>query len=229
MIQKQCSKCDARFLTRSPAQKYCSAACRTRTCPTCSTTFVLAGQERKYCSQKCLPRQGSSNPNYGNRKPGMFQHTPEFRLRLSEERKREGNPNWQGGHDGAGKYGLQTYARRWALQHRGRHCEQCGSAEALEVHHIVARRYFADPRLANFDQNLMVLCRPHHRQADGNGRATPPAPRAIPFVDRLPESILLTLEQDGLVSSLPDDISLIQIAHESRSALRRPPPKSGTA
>lgn len=210
MLQKQCHWCSSTFLTASPAQKYCSMLCRTRECPTCRKPFVLAGQERTFCSPKCRPRAGRANPNFGNRRPGMFQHSEEFRTRLSRERQGAGNPNWRGGGPGAGEFGQQDYARRWALQHIGRHCEMCGSEAAIEVHHIAARRLFREPSLANFRENLMVLCRRHHRQVDGNRWTQKRSPREIPFVDRLPASILLALEQDGLVSSLPEDIRLIQ-------------------
>lgn len=168
---------------------------------------------------------GADNPNYGNRKPGMFQHSEEFRLRLSEDRRGASNPNWRGGRQGAGEYGLQTYARRWALRHLGERCQLCGSQTSVEVHHIVARRFFRPASLANFPQNLMVLCRPHHRQIDGNGKGAAPPPREIPFVDRVPESILQALERDGWVSSLPEGLSLIQLELLRPADYRRGAPK----
>lgn len=209
MIQKTCHKCNSVFLTRSPAQKYCSIECRTRECPACGKHFVLAGQEKKFCSNGCSTK-GENNPNFGKRRPGMFQHSVEFRSRLSESRKRDKNPNWKGGASGVGKCGSQSYARIWALKNIGNKCEICGSSDNLEVHHVLARKYFASPNLANFPENLMVLCKSHHRQTDGNGWVQKKRPlRETPFLDRLPESILLELELDGLVSSLPEGLHLI--------------------
>lgn len=220
MIQNTCHRCNKAFLTCSPAQKYCSAECRTRQCMGCGKRFVLAGREKTYCSSRCA-MSGERNPNFGAKRPGMFQHSQEFRSSLSTDRMGPNNPNWKGGAGGQGKYGSQSYARQWAMEHIGRKCEQCEATQSLEVHHIVARRHFADPSLSNFPQNLMVLCRTHHRRIDGNGWTQGRPLRETPFVDRLPESILQALERDGLVSSLPDGIRQISLARRQKATYRQ--------
>lgn len=181
-------------------------------CPTCSRPFELNGHEKTYCSSACKPRAGSSNPNYGKRHPGMFQHSPEVRALLSDAHLGAGNPNWKGGGSDPGARRMQTYARKWALRHIGHSCQQCSATEDLEVHHVVARRYFQDHRLSHFPQNLMVLCRKCHRSVDGNQRKDKAQLHEIPFVDRVPQSILDLIARDGSVSSLPSDVRLIDLS-----------------
>lgn len=219
MIHKVCEKCKTPFQTNSPASRWCSDACRSKTCKTCGVVFVPTSPTSIYCSRACVPCHGESNPNYGKRHPGMFHHSTELRGHLSKSRMGSNNPNWKGGGKNVGKCRHQSYARIWALQNISDTCEVCGADSNLEVHHIVSRKLFADPKLANFRDNLMVLCKKHHRQADGN-QHTQKSKRDTPFLNRLPESILDQLKQDGLVSRLPADIVLIQFESPIELAYR---------
>lgn len=138
----------------------------------------------------------------GKRHPGLFQHSGQFRLWLSAQRKGAANPAWTGGSRTAGAWQHQTWVKRWAAENLPTGCEVCGAA-ADHVHHIVPGRLFSPRILMQFRQNLLMLCDVHQRrQVDvtsawlGQGK-----PRLIPFADRLPPSILEALERGGSVSS----------------------------
>ena len=53
-----------------------------------------------------------------------------------------------------------------ALRRTDGRCEECGSPEHLEVHHLVhlARGELRHNSPKNVQSNLIVLCRPHHTQ-----------------------------------------------------------------
>jgi 5-methylcytosine-specific restriction endonuclease McrA len=57
-------------------------------------------------------------------------------------------------------------ARRMALERAGYKCENCGSAERLEVHHKEALECFESRHNSpkNRQDNLKVLCRPCHEK-----------------------------------------------------------------
>lgn len=190
---------------------FCSLACYRAdhaatplTCRTCGKEFVAKNysKEQIYCSRECSPMEGASNPNYGKRHPGIFHQPADFRLRMSQERTGEGNPRWAGGSNTTGKFQHQSWMRNWAVANLGDACESC-QATSAELHHIAPRRLFEKPALAHFRENLVMLCTLHHRRADRDVRRAlaDKQPRAIPFSDRLPESILLALEQGDSVSS----------------------------
>ncbi len=44
-------------------------------------------------------------------------------------------------------------------------CQICGSTEMLELHHILPRKQF--PKLVLSPNNIILLCRKHHREAEG--------------------------------------------------------------
>jgi hypothetical protein len=51
-------------------------------------------------------------------------------------------------------------------------CVECGNMYSLDVHHRKPARLFEDCELAHSLENLVVLCRKHHAQADALFRAT---------------------------------------------------------
>lgn len=215
-VAATCPGCQKTFVAptwkaRAQANVYCSSACydkahaaKPTVCLTCQKSFVPSGysKQQKYCSIACVPKTGADNPNYGKRHPNLFQHSGQFRLWLSAQRMGKNNPAWKGGSKTTGAWQHQTWVSQWAAVNLPQHCEVCGSPSA-HVHHIVPGRLFAPRMLMQFRQNLLMLCDVHQRHAVD--AATPllsqGKPRLIPFADRLPESILLALEQDGLVSS----------------------------
>jgi len=59
-----------------------------------------------------------------------------------------------------------TNARSVALKRAGGRCEECGSQDKIEVHHVVylepGDQRWNNPK--NVQSNLLVLCRQHHEQ-----------------------------------------------------------------
>lgn len=215
-VETTCPGCDARFLVpahqlRNGRRKFCSGSCYYKQhattpilCQTCGRPFVSKGYNKrtKHCSAECWPRSGENNPNFGKRHPGLFQWSAAYRLRMSEERMGAGNPRWSGGSQTNQKFQHQSFVRTWAMTNLEPHCAVCGSS-VVDIHHIVPRRYFQPVRLAHFAQNLMLLCVAHNRPL---GTVIQRAMKArklqeIPYIDRLPQSILSALERDGLVST----------------------------
>lgn len=82
------------------------------------------------------------------------------------------NGNWTGGYEGY--YGPTWNKQRRAARERDEYeCAACGMTEGehldeygwqLEVHHIVPFRKFDDSGEANALENLVTLCREHHRK-----------------------------------------------------------------
>jgi len=95
-----------------------------------------------------------------------------FEPRDSGGQSGELNPNWEGGYEPY--YGANWYEKRQAARERdGYECVACGMSDKehgekygweLEVHHITPIREFENPENANTLENLITLCRPHHRQ-----------------------------------------------------------------
>jgi hypothetical protein len=212
-----CLTCKVEFLApRGQAEQqdrvFCSKRCYLQAhattplrCATCGSSFVAAGYRKtaKYCSPECRPPMaGENNPNYGKRHPGMFQHAAEFRLSLSKDRRRQGNPNWRGGSKATGRWRHQTSTAAWARAHLGTNCALCGAANA-QLRHIVPGRCFLPRILMQFSQNLVMLCMRHHRRTTRltNAALGSPRLRDLPFAERLPRSILTALRRDGSVSS----------------------------
>lgn len=222
-LAQTCEACGASFdihASRGSA-RFCSWACYQteharppQTCETCGKQFV-AYREQRHCSNECVPRSGSANPNFGNRYSGRWTMPAEERLRLSERRLGEGNPNWRGGSPGNNLYRMQRKAGDWARASLGNACSICGASPA-EMHHVVPRRLFADPLMPHFRQNLVMLCDRHHHAADAEFRRLlrQGRPRDIPFAANLPPSILDRLARDGSVSRLDPACDFSPIAIE---------------
>lgn len=227
----QCPVCHEEFLARAceKSRRFCSNACyqvhhaaTPRICPTCGRAFVPRSYNKQqvHCCQACVPMTGPDNPNYGKRRPNMFSHSAEVRRRLSVSRLGAGNPRWDGGRWGTGKYRMQTWVSRWAAERLGTRCAVCGAGDAV-LHHIVARTHFQHVIMAHFRQNLVMLCVGHHAEADKAARVALKAGtvRGIPFSDRLPESILAQLAQDGSVSQLPRECDFEPIGNAAESMI----------
>lgn len=215
-VELVCPACQKTFVAQryrieSGQRVFCSAACYQQdhaapelTCKTCGKSFFSSSyrSEQKYCSNACVPRIGEANPNYGKRHPKMFEHSAQFRLWLSKVRRLEGNPAWRGGSKTTGAWQHQSWVSKWAADHLINQCAVCGAA-ATATHHIIPGKYFSPRLLMQFRQNVLILCDLHQRHIveAATTLLRQNKPRNIPFADRLPESILVALEQDGSVSS----------------------------
>ncbi|MFI5229944.1 MAG: HNH endonuclease [Gemmatimonadales bacterium] len=223
-----CARCGAptrkhRYLL-GPNQLFCSRACSSkgrrmaparhrgsvaRPCQKCGVLFEQPERSRRrYCSRACRYAHGWEMP-------------AEIRERFSRDRRRGGNPNWQGGRT-AGLYRLHTAFAAWGRRNLPARCELCGSGGPLEMHHIASKRRFAFPVMAHFRQNLAVLCVPCHRRTDGRARRALRAGNAaaFPLGDRLPESILRQLVQDGSVSALDPVCDFAPLGNVSARIIR---------
>lgn len=69
----------------------------------------------------------------------------------------EKNPNWNGGNKG---YRGEDMGRIKKAHFVGKRCAICGTKEHIHVHHIIPYRLTKDNGL----DNLVALCRKHHRQ-----------------------------------------------------------------
>lgn len=93
MNNKKCGCCNIGFKPKRKTQKYCSKTCgqcnkRQEKIKViceytgCTNTFhKLLKSQKRFCSRDCQVEWqkyhmiGENNPNYGNKKPGMFKHT----------------------------------------------------------------------------------------------------------------------------------------------------------
>lgn len=103
-MEKNCERCGSKFNGKKN-QKFCSKKCIhvkieqiVKVCELdgCSNRFLVypnAKTPKRLCSRKCqvkwqkINMLGENNPNYGNRKPGMFKHTEETKKILKEKIK----------------------------------------------------------------------------------------------------------------------------------------------
>jgi 5-methylcytosine-specific restriction endonuclease McrA len=77
----------------------------------------------------------------------------------------EQHPRWAGGDNRLG-YGVGWKPqRRQALERAGGVCEICRKNPVEDVHHKVPVRCFADPSDANFESNLVAVCKKCHAAA----------------------------------------------------------------
>jgi len=59
--------------------------------------------------------------------------------------------------------------RQAALHNAAGECEICGSTDALDVHHLIKRRYFESEERSHALENLAVLCRGCHSTHENSG------------------------------------------------------------
>jgi len=93
-----------------------------------------------------------------------FMKHPEARQKLSIIHKGKNNPMWKGGTRKRPELGSAEWRRiRDAILVKyNNECFECGITKKLVAHHIIPRRYFEDPKDADYEENLVVLCRKHH-------------------------------------------------------------------
>lgn len=76
--------------------------------------------------------------------------------------------------------------REEALERDNYECRICGKSQSikkpLHVHHVVKVKKFDDPDNAHTRDNLITLCKAHHRLVE-TGRIECPEPEAIDDVD----------------------------------------------
>lgn len=217
----KCDVCGER--TPRHTRKYCSQKCymyvhkkKPRQCLICNSEYFPDNNGRKFCSTKCSGIASIGNQRWKNRSPWTM--PAEIRARFSRERTGSGNPRWSGGSPGNGIYPMQGFVSAWTLKtHQSCVC----GCPSTEVQHIVSRRLFAHPMMANFAENLIGLCTRCHRRADGAQlRARRRGQRThLLFADRLPESILDQLQRDGCVSQLPRGLDWSPIGNAATEVL----------
>jgi hypothetical protein len=234
-VQLTCEVCGAPFewLASQPNRRFCSSACyfvhhqakpenegryylaTPQVCEACGQEFFVARRQR-YCSRQCVPLSGEANPNFGNHALRGRKMPLEQRAKLMAGRLGDQNPNWAGGSTTNGLYRMHTRATKWAREHLGTTCVECGEGSAT-LHHVVARRFFQHAVMAHFRENFVMLCPRHHRLADAKARQMIREGniRSIPFADQLQESILDQLARDGLVSVLPSKCDLSPLGIEA--------------
>jgi len=85
----------------------------------------------------------------------------------------------------------------------------------------IPRRNFAEVVISNFRQNLVMLCRSCHCSTEHKARKALKAKsvRGIPFSERLPEAILLQLEQGGSVSRLVRECDFSPLGNIAEAAI----------
>lgn len=78
------------------------------------------------------------------------------------------------------KYGSSwPKAQAAAMQRSGGVCQRCKESKAQHVHHLLPIRYFEHPDDANFDSNLIAVCRSCHTEEHRTLAA------ALPLLDLL--------------------------------------------
>lgn len=114
------------------------------TCEWCDDSYTARPYEEdstRFCSQECMV---------------------EWR---SREYSGENHPNWNGGKDGY--RGPNWPEQRQKARQRDDHeCQNCETAEQLQVHHIIPFHSFDDYREANQLQNLITLCVSCHQKVE---------------------------------------------------------------
>lgn len=89
-------------------------------------------------------------------------------------------------------YDRRDYGNTWeekreeALERDGYECRICGKSQSvkypLHVHHVVKVKKFDDPDNAHTRDNLITLCKTHHRLVE-TGRIECPDPESIDEVN----------------------------------------------
>lgn len=151
-------------------RKYCSHECR--------SDHLKTQEEWKSAVKDGLPSnhsKGQENWNYG--KTG--EEHPAFGTERSKEVRQKMGPEqgsshfaWKPGTDVG--FGPLWYKQRTrAIERDGHQCVVCESEENLEVHHVTPRRFvYYHPFLSwenvNKLENLVTMCKTHHKQAEQN-------------------------------------------------------------
>lgn len=162
------------------------------TCDFCGKSILRPLSKAKlsechFCSKECYDKWkiknlvGENNPSWKSKEvvcdqcrkpfflpPSMIGRYPHLfcsnRCKykwMSENLSGENNPSWRGGY-------IDNRGENWqiqrvkALDRDGYICQNCGSIENLDVHHIVPYRYFDDYIEANDLDNLITFCHSCH-------------------------------------------------------------------
>jgi thymidylate synthase ThyX/transposase-like protein len=125
---------------------------------------------RKYGLQKPVGSWtvGRTPWNKGKRYRAGWNHTPEMRRRLSEQKRGEKNPQWRGGVTKMAisiRRGVEDL-RPEILERDGYRCRLCGSSsKQLDMHHILP--VWARPDLVLDLDNIATVCHPCHLKIGG--------------------------------------------------------------
>ena len=117
---------------------------------------IARGQRQFFCDRDCFGKWKAEN----------------WRL--------ENNPSWKGGWTPHGK-GWNVICAE-VREEQGHACAECGITEqqirkALDVHHIIPARLFANRRDASYRKNLVGVCHPcHMRIENASGTISPCQP-----------------------------------------------------
>lgn len=214
-----CEVCGAHVRAR---RRFCSNECylvthrrKPKQC-LCGKEFLASVPTQIHCSTRCMGVANRGNQRHKLRKQPWVM-PGHIRARFSEERVGAGNPRWGGGSPTNRKFRFQSFVREWTL--RAFPLCPCGQP-STETQHVVPRRYFLDVRMSHFAENLLGMCVQCHRKAD---RWVKMARRTrsidLRFADRLPESILVQLQKDGLVSQLPQGLDWSPLGNVAEEVL----------
>jgi thymidylate synthase (FAD) len=106
--------------------------------------------------------------NKGKRYRAGWNHTPEMRLRLAEQKKGEKNPQWRGGITRSAitiRRGVNELRPR-IMERDLYRCRLCGSrSRQLDMHHIIP--VWARPDLVLEPDNIASVCRTCHLKLNG--------------------------------------------------------------
>lgn len=187
-----CNYCGSNFeVIASSDQKYCSVQCYNQSkecnyteheCQECGESFkARESANRIYCSNEC---------NYENQRNKVRREcryckeeyitTPSDNPYycslecMGKDRRGSNHSNWKGG--ASLSYGYNWWKRRKQALKRDNHecvicCVSKEEGRYLDVHHIKPLRTFDDLEEANKLDNLVTLCRSHHRKVESWGLA----------------------------------------------------------
>lgn len=189
-----------------------------KTCDNCGESFeTYPSRDTRFCSEECYGEwrseelTGENNPNWDGGKKQLrctwceteFERweslIPEkpfcsYSCRAaweSENRVGENHHQYKGHED---YYGVNWHkVRRKVLERDAHKCRICGAdkvenGRSLDVHHVTPIRKFDEPERANTLDNLITLCRTHHRLVE-SGRIDCPDPSELEEITT-PENVL---------------------------------------
>lgn len=177
VVELECKECGETFEEyesqlenehRNSERNFCSRDCYTKWQKHARRLDPEDGKKNQYTCMQCgeeywaWPSQKEGHPgNTGDRNYCSWDCLQEWR-----EENTEGNvyygPNWE-----------ETVEE---IHERDEVCQVCGedgSDAILDVHHIVPIREFESYEEANDDENLVLLCREHHKQIELGQMACP--------------------------------------------------------
>lgn len=223
--------------SKADRSKFCSKECQTiasqnrvrMTCEFCEEEYDIRASRRestRFCSRSCKDQWKRSQNRKTTtcsctycgdeieKKPYIADHYDDHFCDddcrgqwMSENQRREANPNWKGG--ATHEFGENWLQQRRDILERDGVCQICGSDGSdthLDVHHIVPRSEFDVVENANTPINLVVLCRSCHKKAEHgtticphpevmHGDFTYVDPKFAPHNQRLPIEVRHTIRE----------------------------------